>query len=199
MMRYDPFREIEELQQRMDRAFGQGRMSGVGASYAPSVDIHEDEQGLEIVLDLPGIDPNDIRVEAENSTLSVQAERRARVQQGGRSHRTERLHGTFVRTFNMPNRYDLGRIQANYEHGTLTLRVPTAEQAMRRSIPVQMSQGSGPRTLDQQPDEQAQSSQTQSGQTQSSQMQDGQGQQAQLQPEAQVQSEAQMQPEAQPS
>lgn len=60
------------------------------------------------------------------------------------AHRTERAYGTFARTFNIPSRYDLSKIEATQQHGTLTLRVPRAEQAMRRSIPVKSGVSNAP-------------------------------------------------------
>ncbi|WP_045233846.1 Hsp20/alpha crystallin family protein [Deinococcus pimensis] len=145
MMRFDPFREIEELQQRVDRAFG---LQNGQNRYAPTVDIHEDEDGLEISLDLPGIDPQDIRVEAENNTVMVQAERRYEQKQGRTAHRQERAYGTFVRTFNIPARYDLSRIEASHEHGSLTLRVPRSEAAMKRTIAIKSSVSNQPQTIE---------------------------------------------------
>ena len=76
MLRFDPFREIEELQQRFDRALGGGTRGSDQNFFSPVVDIHEDERGLEIDLDLPGISPENIRVEAENNTITIQGERR---------------------------------------------------------------------------------------------------------------------------
>ena len=148
MMRFDPFREIEELQQRVDRAFGLSAQ-GTQNRFAPMVDVHEDEQGLEISLDLPGINPEDIRLEAENNTVTVQAERKYVQAQGRSAHRVERAYGTFVRTFNVPSRYDLSRIEATHEHGTLTLRVPRSEQAMKRAIPIKSGTNNQGRTLEQ--------------------------------------------------
>jgi HSP20 family protein len=136
MMRFDPFREIEELQQRVDRMFSGSRNGGGQNSFAPTVDVHEDESGLEISLDLPGIAPDQIRLEAENNTITVEAERRYESKEGRNAHRVERAYGNFVRTFNIPARYDLSKIEASQQHGTLTLRVPRSEQAMKRSIPI---------------------------------------------------------------
>lgn len=148
MLRFDPFREIEELQQHFDRALGGGTRGSDQNFFSPVVDIHEDERGLEIDLDLPGISPENIRVEAENNTITIQGERRYEGTQGRTAHRTERIHGTFVRTFNIPPRYDLSRIEANYENGALALRVPRREQAMRRAIPIRTSGSTQPQTLE---------------------------------------------------
>jgi HSP20 family protein len=141
MMRFDPFREIEELHQRVDRMIGSSRNSGGQNSFAPMVDVHEDERGLEISLDLPGIAPDQIRLEAENNTITVEAERRYESKEGRNAHRVERAYGNFVRTFNIPARYDLSKIEASHQNGTLTLHVPRSEQAMKRSIPISANVG----------------------------------------------------------
>ncbi len=150
MMRFDPFRDIEELTQRMDRAFGQGMSDS--ARLSPPVDVHEDEQGLELTLDLPGVKPEDIQIEAESQTLTVQAERKYNRTEGRTAHRVERAYGTLVRTFSVPAKYDLGKVQADFDHGTLTLSVPRSEAAQKRSISVrsggQDTQANGSRTLD---------------------------------------------------
>ena len=150
MMRFDPFRDIEELTQRMDRAFGQGMSDN--ARLAPPVDVHEDERGLELTLDLHGVKPEDIQIEAESQTLTVQAVRKYNRTEGRTAHRVERAYGTLVRTFSVPAKYDLGKVQADFDHGTLTLSVPRSEAAQKRSISVrsggQDTQSNGSRTLD---------------------------------------------------
>ena len=134
MMRFDPFREIEELTQRMDRAFASG--GAQTTRFAPPVDVHEDEQGLELTLDIPGVKPEDIQIEAENQTLTVQAERRYSRGEGRTAHRVERAYGTFTRTFSVPAKYNLTKVEADFDHGTLNLRVPRSEAAQKRSISV---------------------------------------------------------------
>lgn len=148
-MRFDPFREIEELTQRMDRAFG-GSVNGQLARLAPPVDVHEDEQGLELTLDLPGVQPDDIQIEAENQTLTVQAKRTYARGEGRTAHRVERAYGTFSRTFSVPAKYDLTKVEADFDHGTLTLRVPRSEAAQKRSVQVRTGgqQLSAPKTVD---------------------------------------------------
>lgn len=132
-MRFDPFREIEELTQRLDRAYsGSQNVS----RFSPPVDIHEDEQGLELTLDLPGVSPDALHIEAENNTLTVQAERRYARQEGRTAHRVERAYGTFTRTFSVPAKYDLTKVEADFDHGSLTLRVPRSEAAQKRTVTV---------------------------------------------------------------
>lgn len=146
MMRFDPFREIEELAQRMDRGL---TGNNTVARFSPPVDIHEDEQGLELTLDLPGVAPDSLNIEAENNTLTVQAERKYNRVEGKTAHRVERAYGTFTRTFSIPSKYDLSKVEADFDHGTLTLKVPRSEAAQKRSITVRTGgQASQPRTVE---------------------------------------------------
>ncbi|GMA16758.1 Hsp20/alpha crystallin family protein [Deinococcus metallilatus] len=166
MMRFDPFREIEELTQRMDRAFG-GAVNNQMSRLAPPVDVHEDEQGLELTLDLPGVNPDDIQIEAENQTLTVQAQRKYNRQEGRTAHRVERAYGSFVRTFSVPAKYDLSKVEADFNHGTLTIRVPRSEAAQKRNIQVRSGgQLNAPRTVDAEQGNQNQGGSQSSGQTQ---------------------------------
>lgn len=144
-MRFDPFRDIEELTQRLDRAIGTSQSGAAQvARFAPPVDVHEDEHGLELVLDLPGVRPDDVQIEAESNTLTVQAERKYERREGRTAHRVERASGSFFRTFSVPAKYDLSKVQANFEHGTLSIVIPRSEQSQRRTISV----NTGNRTID---------------------------------------------------
>lgn len=146
MMRFDPFREIEELAQRMDRGF---TINPQVARFSPPVDIHEDEQGLELTLDLPGVSPDSLNIEAENNSLTVQAERKYNRVEGKTAHRVERAYGTFTRTFSIPAKYDLSKVEADFDHGTLTLKVPRSEAAQKRSITVRTGgQATQPKTVE---------------------------------------------------
>lgn len=150
MMRFDPFRDIEELTQRLDRAFTNSQ-GGQSARFAPPVDVHEDEQGLELTLDLPGVQPDAVQIEAENQTLTIQAERRYERRDGRTAHRVERASGTFFRTFSVPAKYDLGRVEASFENGTLTLNIPRSEASQRRTIAVRAGGAAQHKTLDAEP------------------------------------------------
>jgi HSP20 family protein len=134
MVRNDPLREIEELQERLMRAFGvpaQGR-----SVYAPPVDVTEDNQGLHFAIYLPGVEPDQVEVSTEQSTLTVRAERPLAKTEGVTHHRLEGLYGTFVRSFSVPPTFDLARTQARFRHGVLHLDVPRSESAQPRRVQV---------------------------------------------------------------
>ncbi len=136
MVRFDPFKELEELQERLARALG---VQGQGPrTYAPPVDIVEDGEGLHILVYLPGVDPEKVEVVAEEGVLSVKAERPFEKREGATYHRLEGPYGTFARGFNVPNTFDLSRVQARFRHGVLHLLVPRAEATRPKKIQVQV-------------------------------------------------------------
>lgn len=118
---------------------------GAGAEHEPTraseryvplpVDIYEDEQGLVVVADVPGVAPDDLDVSVERGVLTIQA-RAAHAAPGTPIYREYELSG-FFRQFRLPEEVDVGGIAADVKHGVLTLRLPRAEQAQPRRIPVQ--------------------------------------------------------------
>ncbi|TBH20231.1 Hsp20/alpha crystallin family protein [Thermus thermamylovorans] len=136
MIRFDPFKELEELQERLARAFGTPQQGP--RVYAPSVDVVEDGEGLHLFVYLPGVEPEKVEVVAEEGVLSVKAERPFEKREGTTYHRLEGPYGTFARGFNVPSTYDLSRVQARFRHGVLHLLVPRAEETRPKRIQVQV-------------------------------------------------------------
>jgi HSP20 family protein len=103
----------------------------------PPADILESAQEFRVVLDLPGVDPASIKLSVEKDTLEVTAERKlATLAAGEELHRSERAFGAFARSFTLPTSVDALRVEAAYEAGVLTVRLPKREEAKARSIPV---------------------------------------------------------------
>jgi HSP20 family protein len=110
--------------------------------FAPT-DILEDENGLQIHMELPGVEPNDVRLSLENNVLTIRGEKRQQQEENTvRGHRSERTFGVFERSFVLPNTIDPDRIEAGYENGVLLVRIPKAERARPREIQVKAT-GSG--------------------------------------------------------
>ena len=135
-MRFDPFKELEELQERLVRAFGAPQQGP--RVYAPPVDVWEDGEGLHLLLCRPGVEPEKEVVVAEEGVLSVKAERPFERKENAAYHRLEGTYGTFVRSFNVPSTYDLSKVQARFRHGVLHLLVPRAEATKPKKIQVQV-------------------------------------------------------------
>jgi len=112
IVRFDPFRDLMTLQERMNRMFDESfrgaRTTGddwaLGGSWAPAVDIYEHEGNIVLKAELPGIDSKDVDIRLENNVLTLRGERKYdnEVKQEN-YHRVERSYGTFQRSFTLPN------------------------------------------------------------------------------------------------
>lgn len=131
LMRTEPFSELDRLTQRL---FG-----AVGTWSAPVVmPMEAYRAGDEFVVhfDLPGVDPAGIELNVERNTLTVKAQREPVAGEGANTLVTERPYGVFSRELFLGEALDTERIQANYDAGVLTVKIPVAEQARRRKIEI---------------------------------------------------------------
>jgi HSP20 family protein len=101
----------------------------------PAVDIYEDDQGLVLLADMPGVDPGALDVRVERGVLTVQA--RASHQTPGEPISREYELTGFFRQFQLPEEVDTEQISADMKHGVLTLRLPRAQRAQPRRIQIQ--------------------------------------------------------------
>lgn len=119
------------------------RPNGNGATWNPPVDIHETPSGFTLTMDVPGIHPADIRVRIVDGTLTLEGERKLeRADDDGgnaRTHRAERLDGSFSRSFTLRTPVNAAAIRALYRDGVLEVTLPRAEEAMPREIKVEVS------------------------------------------------------------
>jgi HSP20 family protein len=151
LTRWDPFREFATLQDRMNRLFhdsyGEGREEALTtSSFAPAVDVYEDEHNVTLKIEVPGIDEKDIDVRIENNTLIVHGERKFEKDEKEENfRRVERQYGSFTRTFTLPNTIDPEQVNANYEKGVLKIKLAKKAEAKPKQIKVNVS---GERTLE---------------------------------------------------
>ncbi|WP_171115735.1 MULTISPECIES: Hsp20/alpha crystallin family protein [Streptomyces] len=126
LMRTDPFRELDRLAQQM---FGT-----MARPAAMPIDAYEHEGAFWIHFDLPGIDPDSIDVNVEQNVLTVRAERTA--PKDVEMVVAERPSGVFSRQLFLGDTLDTDRIEAGYDAGVLTVKVPMVEKAQARKIEV---------------------------------------------------------------
>jgi HSP20 family protein len=109
------------------------------SAWVPPTDIFEDAEGIKIVTELPGLAPADVKLTIENSTLTIRGEKKQIAEEKTtRVHRYERSYGAFERSFTLPTTVDTEKVQARFEHGVLTVALPTAERAKPREIEVRV-------------------------------------------------------------
>lgn len=136
-----PFALINELNRAFDsRLFpalsNNGDTALSNTAWAPAVDIHEDKDAYLVSVDLPGVKPEDIEVTAHNNVLSIRGTRNV-INENKEQKRSERVYGSFLREFSMPENADLDHIEAKSNHGVLDLRVPKTPKSAPKRITVQ--------------------------------------------------------------
>jgi HSP20 family protein len=141
LTRWEPYREIATLQDRLNRAFGSAlgrteRDDETGlAAWAPPVDIAEEKDRIVITAELPGFHEDQIEIQSENGMLTLRGERKFEKEHDGKSyHRVERSYGQFVRSFSLPNNVDREKIKADFSNGLLRVELPKREDAKPRTI-----------------------------------------------------------------
>jgi len=146
IVRWEPFRDMLTLQDRMNRLFDESfrtaRGGGgaeedwaLGGSWAPLVDIYEREGNIVLKAELPGVDPKDVDIRVENNVLTLRGERKFDDEvKRDNYHRVERAYGAFSRSFTLPNVVDTGDIKAEYRDGVLSVTLPKRAEAKPRQI-----------------------------------------------------------------
>ncbi|MGV9565235.1 Hsp20/alpha crystallin family protein [Streptomyces sp. NPDC003480] len=128
LMRTDPFRELDRLTQQV---FGSATRPA-----AMQMDAYRVGDEFVVHFDLPGIDPETIELDVERHVLNVRADRRSPAPEGAEMVVAERPAGTFTRQLFLGDTLDTERIDASYNAGVLTLRIPVAEEAKPRRIEI---------------------------------------------------------------
>jgi HSP20 family protein len=154
--RWDPVREFATLQDRMNRLFrdsygNEGREESLtSTTFAPPVDVYEDEHDVTLKIEVPGIDEKDIDVRIENNVLTVHGERKFEKEEKEENYRrVERQYGSFTRTFTLPTTVDAEKVQADYDKGVLKIVLPKKAEAKPKQIKVNVGsqktlEGKGP-------------------------------------------------------
>lgn len=150
LTRWNPFREIEEMQRRMAslldwNPFRRGSLTTEDENitvpeWAPLVDISEDDTEYLIKVELPEVKKEDVKVTVEGGTLTISGERKAEKEEKGRKfHRVERYYGRFERSFAIPDNADTDNVKAEFKDGVLRVHLPKNEKARPKQIEVKVA------------------------------------------------------------
>ena len=143
--RWDPFREMSTLQERMNRLFSDqlGAIThdeALTGNFVPPVDVYEDENSIQVRLEVPGIDEKDIDIRLENNVLTVHGERKFEKEEKEENfHRIERRYGSFTRSFTLPSTVNSEDVQADYDKGVLKIRLAKRAEAKPKQIKVNIN------------------------------------------------------------
>lgn len=144
-----PTREIESLQQEVNRLFGsffdvQPGRTRAAARWIPAIDLVETDEHYVLTADLPGLRPQDVKVTVEDDVLTVSGERKAshESREGG-VHRIERSSGQFSRSLTLPAGVEATQVRANFEHGVLEVKIPKPQGQKPHKLEIAVGDGSG--------------------------------------------------------
>lgn len=140
----NPFRELEEMQQEMNRLFhlyrfrsAQKRGDVFGGTWGPAVDIHDEKNRIRVKADIPGLDRKDIDVSLHGNTLVIKGEKKqeSEIKKKG-CVSSERFYGCFNRAVPLPGNVDARNVHATYKHGVLELLLPKKSGAQHKLIKI---------------------------------------------------------------
>ena len=136
LIKWDPFRELEEVSDRLNRLFARPGARAEGAEkgmavtdWTPAVDISETDTAYLIKAELPEVKKEDVKVTLDRGMLTIEGERRQESEEKNqRFHRIERSYGRCVRSFQVPDGVDTARIGARFDNGVLAITLPKSEK-----------------------------------------------------------------------
>lgn len=137
--KWDPFRDLLNLQNEMTRVFGRAYGDGAeGArTWAPPIDIYETPDSYKVVAELPGFAPDEVDVTVNEGTLTIRGERKFYNEVNEENfHRIERRFGAFQRLVSLPQQVQSEKVEATFDKGVLTVSIPKAELVKPRKIEI---------------------------------------------------------------
>jgi HSP20 family protein len=146
IVKWDPFRELEGIQARLNRVFADRPFRDFDgdetsfAEWAPAVDIHETDKEYVVKADLPDVKKEDVKVEFEDGVLTVEGERKMEKEEKNKKfHKIERGYGKFVRRFALPTEVDGSKVAAEFKEGVLNVHLPKSANTRPKAIEVKVA------------------------------------------------------------
>ncbi|MBL9171267.1 MAG: Hsp20/alpha crystallin family protein [Verrucomicrobiales bacterium] len=147
---WNPWKEMEELQNRLGSVFGSAttRQPAAGttdekltvSAWTPLVDIAEDDKEYTIKAEVPEINKTDLSVKVQDGVLTISGERKFEKEENGkRYHRVERVYGNFTRSFSLPENADESKVNAEFKDGVLVVKVGKSERAKPKQVEVKIN------------------------------------------------------------
>ena len=146
LVRWDPFRELEDMSDRLNRMFSRpglsqanGKETMIVADWVPAVDVSETDGEFHIKAEIPDVKKEDVKVTLEDGVLTIQGQRKQeKEEKSTKYHRVERTYGSFVRSFTLPDLVDEEKVKAEFKDGVLKLQLPKSEKAKPKAIEVKV-------------------------------------------------------------
>lgn len=138
---WSAFDQLTNIRDEINRLFESPYQNGgsdVFNTWAPALDVYEDNDNLIVRTELPGMKKEDIEISLHENAITISGERKnEKKYEGGRTSREERFFGRFTRSIALPKHVDASGVKANYKDGVLTVTLPKAAEAKPRQIQIQ--------------------------------------------------------------
>ena len=134
----DPFETLFAIQRALDSRRASDWMGGgtTGVGSFPPINVFERDDDLVAIVELPGVDKNDLEIEAKENTIRIFGRKTIRYNESASVHRRERSWGSFDRTIQVPIQIDPDAVTAELQEGMLVLFIPRAESEKPRTIKI---------------------------------------------------------------
>jgi HSP20 family protein len=147
LVRWEPAREVDTLQNEVNRVFDAFFGNGPGTRvrrWVPAMDLVETDEHLVLRADLPGLTSDDVELEVKDGVLTVSGERKAEHQENSEGfYRVERAFGRFSRSLTIPDGVNAEQISADFNDGVLEVRIPKPAERQPHRISIGAVEGSG--------------------------------------------------------
>jgi HSP20 family protein len=135
LTRWDPFAELSELRTRFDRMLDE--FDGRERVWTPAIDVVRDNGNLVVHAELPGIKPEEVKIEVEDDILTVSGEHEERKDQKDKHYmRRERRYGSFSRSMALPPGVDAKNIKAKTHDGVVEVTIPLPKEAKKEAVKI---------------------------------------------------------------
>ena len=136
--RYNPFNEVVSLREAMDRLFEDSFIPRTGFSNGrgANANLYETDEGFVLQIPMPGVNPNDVEITAQQDTLSLKWTTNLKAPENATEHWHGFNNGQYQQSFTLPTAINSEAAEASYENGVLTLSLPKAEHVKARTVKV---------------------------------------------------------------
>ncbi|MBU1099744.1 MAG: Hsp20/alpha crystallin family protein [Bacteroidetes bacterium] len=149
LVRFNPAKEVRNIERELNRVWN-GVFNRFGneesndeyenAVWSPLTDIAEDDNNYFVHADLPGVEKKDLKLEYIDGQLTISGERKNESEEKGKTfHRVERSFGRYFRSFRVPEKVVVEKIEANFKDGQLTITIPKAEDAKPKKLDIHVN------------------------------------------------------------
>lgn len=134
LIKFEPFRELGTIHNRIQKCFDDFPNFGfsINDNFYPRIDISEDKENINVIVEIPGVKKDDIKITLQDNILTVEGEKKKESEQKEKNiFRSERVYGLFKRSFTLPELVDSEKVEAKFENGILNIQFKKIGQKIK--------------------------------------------------------------------